>query len=436
MPLYIEMSSIKQVFSLSVFSIVLARILYAVNWFNISSIFYLILIDFDQDVSMLGLITSGFLIGIGLFQIPAGILAAKYDPRLIVVFGTMLLSVSSLLSGLVSEIYQMVFLRFLVGVGMAFFFGPSVILISRYLGKGSEGFGVGILNSAHSLGGIIGIFGWIIIAEITGWRMSLLFSGILGIASGLLLYYTIFRKSAKEDIHSYDQNDKVQKHTLHDPKIPLKKNSADNESISEFQINFGSLRSLMLNRSMLIVALSLLGIQIGWNLISTFIVLYLKFEFDITSMMAGIIGVLTLIVNVIFAPFFGKLYDLLTKSKWEKSDIVLLLMCGTIISINMILFSFANMSILIPSIIFIGIFASGGFVIPYTMARRIAVEKLKMPNYEILAVSFVNGLSLLGAFWVPFLFSILVKTFNYSTAWIIGGLLTIAFIIPIIKLKY
>ena len=430
------MSFIKQVFSLPVFSIVLARILYAVNWFNISSIFYLILIDFDQDVSMLGLITSGFLIGIGLFQIPAGILAAKYDPRLIIVFGTMLLSVSSLLSGLVTEIYQMVFLRFLVGVGMAFFFGPSVILISRYLGKGSDGLGVGILNSAHSLGGIIGIFGWIIIAEITGWRMSLLFSGILGIASGLLLYYTIFSQSNKDDLHKYDHGDKIQDDVPYVPKISLKKKSGEYESNSEFQINFDSLRSLMLNRSLLIVALSLLGVQIGWTLISTFIILYLKFEFDITSIMAGMIGVLTLIVNVIFAPFFGKLYDLLTNTKWERSDIKLLLICGIIISTNMILFSFADMSIFIPGIILIGIFASGGFVIPYTMARRIAVEKLKMPNYEILAVSFVNGLSLLGAFWVPFLFSILVKTFNYSTAWIIGGLLIMAFIIPIIKLKY
>jgi MFS family permease len=309
-------------------------------------------------------------------------------------------------------------------------------LISRYLGKGSDGLGVGILNSAHSLGGIIGIFGWIIIAEITGWRMSLLFSGIMGIASGLLLYYTIFGQTPKNDVYNYDQSDKTRGHISHDPKIRQDENSAENESISEFKINLGSLRSLMLNRSMLIVALSLLGVQIGWNLISTFIVLYLKFEFDVTSMIAGIIGVLTLTVNVIFAPFFGKLYDLLAKTKWEKSDVVLLLICGTMISINMILFSFSDMSIFIPSIILIGIFASGGFVIPYTMARRIAVEKLNMPNYEILAVSFVNGLSLLGAFWVPFLFSILVKTFNYSTAWIIGGLLTTAFIIPIIKLKF
>ena len=135
---YFCMSSFKQVFSLPVTSIILARIIYAVNWFNISSIFYLILNDFKQDVSMLGLVTSGFLIGIGLFQIPAGILSTKYDAKFMIFFGTMLLSISSLLSGLSSELYQMVILRFLVGVGMAFFFGPSVILISKYLGKGSE----------------------------------------------------------------------------------------------------------------------------------------------------------------------------------------------------------------------------------------------------------------------------------------------------------
>jgi MFS family permease len=143
-----------------------------------------------------------------------------------------------------------------------------------------------------------------------------------------------------------------------------------------------------------------------------------------------------LIVNVIFAPFFGKFYDLLIKKRWKKSETALLLFCGILVSTNIILFSFTNISILIPGIILIGIFASGGFVIPYTMARRIAVEKLNLPNYEILSVSFVNGLSLLGAFWVPLLFSILVKTYGYSTAWIIGGLLTIAFIIPIIKIKY
>lgn len=423
----------KQVFSVSVFSIILARILYAVNWFNISSIFYLILYDFNQDVSMLGLITASFLIGIGLFQIPAGILSAKYDPRLIIFFGTMLLSISSLLSGMSSELYQMAILRFLVGVGMAFFFGPSVILISKYLGKGSDGLGIGILNSAHSLGGIIGIFGWIIFAEIVGWRTSLMVSGFLGIISGLFLLYTLQKQSSKIDINNDIIDNTKEKGSNYF--TDSKKSQDEDVHAPRFNISLITLKSVILSKSMIIVGSSLLGFQIGWNLVSTFIILYLIDEFAITSSIAGLIGGLTLTVNVIFAPIFGKFYDKLIRKNKVNGDIALLLICGLIISINIVSFSFTNIYLLIPSIVIIGIFASGGFVIPYTMARRITVDKLNLPKYEILAVSFVNGLSLLGAFWVPFVFSIMVKNFGYSLAWLLGGLLTMAFIIPIIKLK-
>ena len=102
---------------------------------------------------MLGLVTASFLLGIGIFQVPAGILAAKYDPKKIAAFGIMMLSISSLLSGLATELFQIIVLRFLVGVGMAFFFGPSVILISAYLGKGSDGLGVGIKKLCSLIGG-------------------------------------------------------------------------------------------------------------------------------------------------------------------------------------------------------------------------------------------------------------------------------------------
>ncbi|ALI35586.1 putative sulfoacetate transporter SauU [Candidatus Nitrosocosmicus oleophilus] len=426
------MSSLKQVFSLPVASIILARTIYAVNWFNISSIFYLILDDFRQDVSMLGLVTSGFLIGIGLFQIPAGILSAKYDAKFMIFFGTMLLSISSLLSGLSSELYQIVILRFLVGVGMAFFFGPSVILISKYLGKGSSGLGVGILNSAHSLGGIIGIFGWIIIAEALGWRTSLVISGTLGILSGLFLLYAL-------QIKYYDRTSNLSSHSFKEKVFIFFRffnlNRENRDQKAKFTINFDDLKSIMLNKHMIYVGLSLLGFQIAWNLVSTFIILFLKVELDIASSIAGLIGGSTMIVNVIFAPFIGRIYDKLTRKNNFNNDILLLLICGIVISANIICLSLLNIYLLIPSILIIGIFISGGFVIPYALARRIALEKLGLPKYEILAVSFVNGLSLLGAFWVPFVFSIVVKSFGYSLAWLFGGTLVLVFIIPIIKLR-
>jgi MFS family permease len=105
------------------------------------------------------------------------------------------------------ELLQMIVLRFLVGVGMAFFFGPSVTLISKYLGKGSEGFGIGLLNSAQALGAIIGIFGWVVVAQLTGWRISLLLSGTLGILTALFLAFALARtkrrfngKKGEEDL--------------------------------------------------------------------------------------------------------------------------------------------------------------------------------------------------------------------------------------------
>lgn len=372
---------------------------------------------------MLGIITASFLIGIGLFQVPAGILAAKYSPIKIAFSGIMILSISSLLSGLTTELFQMVILRFLVGVGMAFFFGPSVILISAYLGKGSDGLGIGILNSAHSLGGIIGLFGWILIAQNIGWRASLIISGILGVISGLFLIY-----GSRQKTPQHDQNKTNNKSPRH------KNNKEQKTPQLNFKIKLSDLKIVLINKSMIIIGLSLLGIQIGWNLVSTFIVLYLKNDLHTNPAFAGLVGGLAMIFNVIFAPIFGRIYDRTTKKQNSNHGVLLLIICGTIISINIAFFSFENIYIIVFSIIQIGIFVSGGFVVPYTKAREIATIRLDQRHYETLAVSFINGISLFGAFWVPFVFSIIVKYFDYPLAWLIGGFLTIIFIIPVVKL--
>ena len=429
------MSFLTRSLSAPVLSLIFARVLYAINWFNISSIFYLILIDFRQDISMLGLVTASFLLGIGIFQVPAGILAAKYDPKKIAAFGIMMLSISSLLSGLATELFQIAVLRFLVGVGMAFFFGPSVILISAYLGKGSDGLGVGILNSAHSLGGIIGMFGWIVIAQNVGWRASLIVSGMLGIMTGLFLIYGLKQKRQQRQQHDEDEKDHggLQQPSHNDFKLRATDREHRTQQ-SDFKIKLSDLRLVLINKQMIIVGLSLLGIQIGWNLVSTFVVLYLKNDLHVNPYFAGMVAGLAMVFNVVFAPIFGRIYDKTTKRRNRNLGIILLIACGVVVSVNIALFSLENIYVLVLSIIMIGIFISGGFVVPYTKAREIAIIKLDQRHYETLAVSFVNGLSLFGAFWVPFVFSIIVLYFGYPTAWLIGGFLTILFIIPIVKL--
>lgn len=42
------------------FSLIVARIFYGVNWFNVSAVFPLIALDFNQDLSLLGSISAAF----------------------------------------------------------------------------------------------------------------------------------------------------------------------------------------------------------------------------------------------------------------------------------------------------------------------------------------------------------------------------------------
>jgi Na+/melibiose symporter-like transporter len=303
------------------------------------------------------------------------------------------------------------------------------------LGKGSDGLGVGILNSAHSLGGIIGLFGWIVIAQNVGWRASLIVSGILGIMTGLFLIYGLKQKRQQQQQPDGDKKDDGHlQHPLHNG-FKLRANDKEHGTQkSNFKIKLSDLRLVLINKQMIIVGLSLLGIQIGWNLVSTFVVLYLKNDLHVNPYFAGMVAGLAMVFNVVFAPIFGRIYDKTTKRRNRNLGLILLIACGVVVSVNIALFSLENIYVIVLSIIMIGIFISGGFVVPYTKAREIAIIKLDQRHYETLAVSFVNGLSLFGAFWVPFVFSIIVLYFGYPTAWLIGGFLTILFIIPIVKL--
>lgn len=376
----------------SVFSLIFARILYSINWFNIASIFYFIALDFKQDISMLGLITSSFLIGIGIFQIPAGILAAKYGPRKIAIYGILITSSAAFLSGLSTDLFHMIVLRFIVGLGMACFFGPSVILISKYLGKGSEGLGVGLLNSAHALGGIIGIFGWIILAEVTGWRISLMLSGLLGIVTGLLLIIALIREKIQID----------------------------------FGIKVSELRQILFNKSLIVLGLALLGFQIGSNLTLTFIVFYLADHLNIDPTIAGFVGSFNLIIALVSSPLFGKIYDRIKDAK------KLLIISGIVMSSSMAMIAANTLYVIILSIIIAGFFLAGGFVIVYTKAKQV---KGLHAEYETLAVSYVNGISLFNAFWVPIVFSYIVNQSGYSMAWFLGGFITLLLVLPLFKLK-
>ena len=411
----------------AVISLMLARIFYTVNWFNIPSIFFFIAVDFDKDISVLGLITASFFIGVGLFQVLAGILASKYSPRKIAILGIAIASTAVFFSAFSIDLFSIAVLRFIVGVGMAFFFGPSVILISEYVGRQSEGLGMGLLNSAHAIGGIIGLFIWVLVAEIFGWRTSIVLSAIAGLITVIILQMWLPKgpklRQKQQMYTTFDMDDEQMKET---------QNNGSDIDVGErvnFKIKFDQVQNVLFNKSLIKLGLVLLGFQVGSGLIWSFIVFYLADHIKIDPALAGLIGSLNLVVALISSPLVGKAYDKLGNAR------KLLAISGIISAVSVMMIGVLQSQIYLIgiSVVVAGFFLSWGFVIVYVKAKQVDTQSL--PTYQTLSVSYVNGISLFGAFWIPILFVSIINQFGYSTAWIVGGAIFLALVLPILTLE-
>ena len=376
-------------------SLLIARIIYAINWFNIGSLFPFISKEFNQDVSYLGQLSGFFLLGIGLFQIPGGLFATKFGSRRSAILGILLSSIAVIISSLTTQIAVFVILRFIVGLGMAFFFSAGVTLITTYLGKRSEGTGIGLLNSFQAIGGIIGIFGWILVAEVLGWRLSLIMSGILGVAIGLTMIFL----------------------------LPV-------DTQVRTTISISLLRKLLFSRYLVSLGVILTATQLAWGLTVSFFVFYLIDRMKISPEFAGIISSIPLIVYVFTSPITGKIYDKSNNSKW------LLLIFSIMLGISIMMNSLDNLTAVLLSVIFVGFFATGGFTIIYAITRKIKSSTLTQgQEYATLNVSWINGISLMGISWVPVVFSLIINQAGYSIAWFIGGAITLILTIPVLALS-
>ena len=418
-------------------SLIIARIVYGINWFNVAAIFPLVALEFNKDVSLLGSVSAAFFMGIGLFQIPAGIFAAKYNPRTSAITGIIISSSAALLCGAVSEPSQLIWLRFTVGVGMAFFFSSAVILIAKYGKRGFPGFSIGIMNSAHSMGGIIGIFAWIILGQMVGWRLSLIFSGGLGLVTAFLMIMTIPRSDLK---------------LKHDGRID---NKAYRAARQGEKLKISDALRVLSNHALAYLGLVLIGIQTAWALELTFIVIYLQ-TLGFSAELAGIIGILPLIFAIVSAPLIGAFYDKVRDTR------KVLFICGAGMTIAIAGLSLGSLYVIITSVILTGFFSGGAFTVVYEKARTLLIEgipdrrinsttaleanrrnfldKNNLVNdssyYDTLKVAWVNGLSLIGVLWTPIVFSYVAPQRSYELAWILSALVTALFtIIPLSKIS-
>ena len=358
-------------------SLFFSRAVYAINWYNVAALYTFIAKDFALNVSGLGIASASFYAGVGLFQVPGGVLAAKYGAQKVAVIGTMTSSIAVLLTSFTSEFYQLVLLRFIVGVGMALFFGPGVTLIARTFRRESEGFGVGTFQSAFYVGGILGLFAWSVLAEVIGWRPGLAVSGGLGVLGSVLLLVCIPTDGARES----------------------------------FRVKASDLRKILSDKSLVLLSLELFGFGTGTITISTFMVYYLEESLHLTPALAGIVGGLAPLCAIIASPIFGSLYDKTGKAR------ALLFGLGACLAFALVLAALGTVPSAIASALLTGI-ASGSFTVGYLAGRA---GNAGSREYESLVVSWVNTIQMLAGLWAPVMFSLVVISFGYGSSWLVAA---------------
>lgn len=361
-------------------SLILARIIYAVNWYNIGAIFSFIALDFGENVGGLGLVTGSFYLGLGLGQVPGGIVAAKIGPKKTTILGTLTASAACLLSGLVSEFYQIIPLRLLAGLGMAFVFAPGVALIARYFGHRAEGLGVGTYNAVFYFGGALGLFGWAIFAELFGWRLSLVSSGAVGIVTGIVMFILLPVDNLNE----------------------------------EFSIKRSALMDVLTDRSLILLGAKLFTITGGASLVTAIMVYYMEDTMQVSPALAGLIGGLSFIFALAASLMAGRSYDT------HKNASKLLLLSGGGMAIGLALASIATISGATLSTLIVGFCLGVGTTVGFSAAREVKA----WDEYEALAVGWVNSLHLCSGFIWPIIFALIVVHSSYAIAWLVAGFCT------------
>src|SRR6266550_3698870 len=347
-------------------SVLTSRVIYTINWFNIAPLLGatgLIALGLSIDLPSQGLLTSSFLLGAGIFQIPAGIVSARWGPKNTSQLGMLTLSLSGIGEGLSPNFPVLLVSRFLLGLGAALFFAPA-----------------------------IGLFGWVLVTDLLGWRGGLVLGGIIGVISVLIGQVVI----------------------PHDKVIPRTQRR--------------SMRPVFRNRNIWLIAFGVLGF---WGAIfssSSFLEAYTKDVFGISPYISGLMASTIMFASIFGGPFGGYMSDRLRRRK------IFILVPGMLGSLGIILFGVfqpLELWLLIPLVGFLDA------IVFSTMYASASQYPDVGHEYAPLGISIINSVQILGSFPIPIIFTFLVNSYgkNYTPGWFFMGGLALAMMLLIIGIK-
>jgi MFS transporter, ACS family, glucarate transporter len=151
----------------------------------------------------LGWIFSAFLIGYAGFQVPAGWLASRFGPRLVISLGVVWWGVATALTtmipvGISQAVLLLIGVRFTLGAGEAVIYPSANQLVARWVPEQERGFINGLIFAGVGAGSGLTppLLTWFILRY--GWRSAFWFSAVIGVIGGAVWWW-LARDTPEED---------------------------------------------------------------------------------------------------------------------------------------------------------------------------------------------------------------------------------------------
>jgi len=175
--------------------------LIAINYIDRASLSVampLIAKEFDLSPTMQGLILSSFFWTYAFMQVPGGMLADKYKPRIVIATATVFWGAFQALAAVCTNATSLLLTRLGLGAAEAPIYPAGGKLNAIWMTQNERGRGATLLDGGAPLGAALGaiIITWLITA-LGSWRLSFVVAGVGTVLAGAFAWYYI-RNSPRE----------------------------------------------------------------------------------------------------------------------------------------------------------------------------------------------------------------------------------------------
>lgn len=153
--------------------------------------------EFNLSPTVMGIVISAFFLGYGTMQIPGGIIADRFGPRKSMTLGIVAWSVFTFLTGLVTSVTSLVWLRVLFGISEGIHPPAAFKTLSTWFPSGERSRANSLVMSSTTLGPMIAPILFAAVMAAFGWRWAFFIVAIPGFFVAIAVYWYLRDRPAE-----------------------------------------------------------------------------------------------------------------------------------------------------------------------------------------------------------------------------------------------